>query len=232
MGEDADGKNKKKDGKKGKKGKKGGQKSNLRVSSVSPPASPSNKAAAAAAFATADDEDDGGESPELMEKLRSLHKSEMNPTYEYKVVFEKLCNVIVEEKYPDFGGGYRQPRWPDDIFLYIVFVFIFCTIPKAILFNLRWAWRRLTKQPYDTSEMEHLARVRIGDGKWNLLDDSEKTKCTEYKVWESDENFDEWEFHRDVMIYGAKKAKLMRNERRNENFPPQGPDDDWAHVQE
>ena len=121
-----------------------------------------------------------------------------------------FAKVIVEHEYQDFGNGFRKPKFPDDVFVYFFGIWVFVTLPKVTIFNIKWAFRRAKKLSYNEEEREWLAKTAVGSNRWLLLDDDERKNCVERGVWEKEE-LDKFNYEQDVKVYGQKKAKIMRD---------------------
>ncbi|GMH53720.1 hypothetical protein TrRE_jg7335 [Triparma retinervis] len=127
-----------------------------------------------------------------------------------------FAKTIVSHTYDDFGNGFRKPRFPDDVFVYMLGYWLLKTLPSSLAFNARWAARRARKEPYDGEERTWLARAAVGSNRWLLLEEGEREECARRGVWEREE-LDKFNYEQDVKLYGAKKAKLMR-EREGEEY--------------
>ncbi|GMI09155.1 hypothetical protein TrVE_jg12639 [Triparma verrucosa] len=134
---------------------------------------------------------------------KKLNKKEITKKY-----LELFCPIVVEMSYDDFGGGYRKPKVPDDLFAYMFVVFLFVDFPKWVAFWVRFHYRRLKKIEYDDGEIEYFTKKSMRT-RWDILTDEDKVAALKRELW-IEENLDTWDYEMDVRLYGQKKANLIR----------------------
>jgi len=121
-----------------------------------------------------------------------------------KHCFKKFCEIIVENTYSDFGGGFRKPKAPDDLLPYMIVKFLVTTLPK----NARWQYRRMVRSPFDEGEVMWLTKDAMGV-RWDLLGEEERKEAFGRELWNEGE-LEKWDFEQTVKLYGDKKARKLR----------------------
>ena len=204
--DDKKGKDKKKEGGKKGKGKKG--KKNAKTASENPQGD----------SASTTDEDDVPEA--LMSKLKSIApkppaqgpKNSMYREYQ-RTCLELFAPVVCDFLYDDFGGGFRKARMPDDLFAWILCVWL-AKLPVRVFKDAKWKWRRLQGVPYDQGEILVLTKAALGIS-WDLISSDEIKEACEAELWTGQDKLDEWQYKQDVKHFGPKRANMLRKVREN-----------------
>ena len=107
-----------------------------------------------------------------------------------KALIPVFAEHYVRILWDDFGGGFRKPRFPDDVLAYHLVLSPFY-LAKGFFFYATWYSRRLAKADYSVSEIEYLTIGAVGDLRWVIMLDDEKAKAKGMKLWVS-ENLENW----------------------------------------
>ena len=74
-----------------------------------------------------------------------------------EIFIPDLCEFL----YDDFGGGFRKAKVPDDLFAWMLCLWV-AGLPRKTGSFLTWHWRRYNKVPYDKDEILYLTSSTLG----------------------------------------------------------------------
>lgn len=133
--------------------------------------------------------------------------------------FEAAVRAIVSEM--EIRGGHREWEWDDMLVVKLFRLPAF--LGASVLFQTRWYVNHtLRGQPFSEEEEAYLAARMVGPGRWESLEEEEKTELVQARIWEDKEwSFGDWVEERELQKMPPKMRKnYLRQKRRMANDGP------------
>ena len=117
-----------------------------------------------------------------------------------------LLPIVTEmvKKIDDFGGGFHQPTWRD--LLAVGMVRLPFTLTSGLIWQTKYAFRRLLKKELNDNEREVLTQRYAGHVTWDISSDEERKDLVKRELWIKD-NLLEWKEEQEIKNLSAADQK-------------------------
>ena len=120
---------------------------------------------------------------------------------------EELRPIIVRmvNEISDFGGGYRKPEWPKDVFAYRVMMFPYNGTVNGI-WLAKYFLRRIKGEPLNEEEIKFRTIAAIGIVAWDAASEEDQEEMMKRELW-NPENLEGWEEYQETRHFSSSDMK-------------------------
>jgi len=138
---------------------------------------------------------------------KSKSKKKKVSTKEKALMNEELRPIIVRmvNEIDDFGGGYRKPQWPKDVFALRLVLLPYDIVVKA-MWMMKYFARRMKGEPLNDEELEYRTIATIGIVAWDAASTQDQAEMKKRHLWLPGK-LEEWEEYLETRHFSAGDMK-------------------------